>query len=179
MPRRMSPAAVWFLAAFGSFALLAASTDTAPKKEVDDGVDVQFREVDILSTAPQAQETYIEITPGESKKLDRAFHGAPPQVSHEMESMLPITRESNDCLECHLPENATEKKDIPTPKSHFQRPIIGEGKPGEAMATVVKGYEKQEELLGSRYNCNMCHLQQATSLKALPAMPKTEAVPGK
>jgi cytochrome c-type protein NapB len=97
---------------------VAASTDTAPRKEVDDGIDVPFRDVDILSTAPQAQEKYIETAPGESKKLERAFPGAPGQVPHEMESMLPITRESNECLECHLPENATEKKDIPTPKSH-------------------------------------------------------------
>jgi cytochrome c-type protein NapB len=160
MRRRLSPSTVSLLAVMGAFAFLAASTGTAPVKEVDDGLDVRFRDVEITSTAPQAQEKYLETAPGESKLLERSFPGAPPQVPHEMESMLPITRDSNDCLECHLPENATGKKDVPTPKSHFQRPIVADGGPGEPMATVIKGYQAQAELLGSRYNCNMCHVPQ-------------------
>jgi len=169
----MSLAAPWFLCALAATALLAASSDRAPEKEVDDGLDVRFREVEILSTAPQAQETWGESDPGESQKLERAYPGAPPQVPHEMESMLPITLEANDCLECHLPENATEEKDVPTPKSHFERPLLGTGAAGQAMATVVRGYEAQKELLGSRYNCNTCHVAQATNIDP-PAPPSTQ-----
>jgi cytochrome c-type protein NapB len=178
MPRRLSSSVAFLVCCAAAFALAAAEPARAPAppgKEVEDGLDVPFREVEILSTAPQAQEVYIETAPGESKNLERAYPGAPPQVPHEMESMLPITGESNDCLECHLPENATEKKDVPTPKSHFERPIVGESKPGEAMVTVVKGYEKQKELLGSRYHCNMCHVPQATNVEPLPKAPKAEA----
>jgi cytochrome c-type protein NapB len=178
MPRRLSHAIALLVSTVAGLPVLAAEPATVPvaaAKEVDDGLDVPFRQAEILSTAPQAQEVYIETAPGESTKLERAYPGAPPQVPHEMESMLPITGESNDCLECHLPENATEKKDVPTPKSHFERPIIGESKPGEAMVTVVKGYEKQKELLGSRYHCNMCHLPQATNVEPLGKPPKAEA----
>ncbi len=178
MPRRLSPALALLVSTLVALPLLAAEpakAPVAPPKEADDGIDVPFRDVEILSTAPQEQETYLETAPGESKKLERAYPGAPPQVPHEMDSMLPITRDSNDCLECHLPENATEKKDVPTPKSHFARPIVGEGKPGEAMVTVIKGYEKQKELLGARYNCNMCHVQQATNVEPLSRAPKAEA----
>ncbi len=167
MRRRMNPTAV-FPFVMASFLLLAASAESPPQHEVDDGIDLGFREVEILSTAPQAQETYPDSAAGESKKLERAYPGAPPQIPHEVESMLPITRETNDCLDCHLPENAKDKKDVPTPKSHFQRPIIAEGKPGEAMATVVKGYKAQKELLGTRYNCDMCHVPQAADVKSLP-----------
>lgn len=125
------------------------------------------------------QEVYIETEPGESQKLERAYPGAPPQVPHEMESMLPITREANECLECHLPGNATEKRDVPTPKSHSERPIIGKGEAGGAMATVIKGYEKQKDLLGSRYDCNMCHVPQATNVGSLPPVRRKEAAPAK
>ena len=177
MRRRMSSAAVRLLTATGSLLLLAASPETDPRQEVDDGLDVPFRDVEILSTAPQAQETFIDAEPGESELLDRAYPGAPPQVSHEMESMLPITGEANDCLECHLPENATEKRDVPTPKSHFERPIVGETKPGEPMVTVIKGYVEQKELLGSRYHCDMCHLPQATNVKSLPTTFRREVAP--
>lgn len=179
MPIRLSSANVRLLVLSSAFVLIAASNEKTPNQEVDDGLDVRFREVEILSTAPQAQETYIDTDPGESKKLERAYPGAPPQVPHEMESMLPITRASNECLECHLPENAKEKRDVPTPKSHFERPIVAKGKPGDAMLTVIKGYEKQKELLGSRYNCNMCHLPQATNVGSLPPVSKKELEPAK
>lgn len=164
MSRRLRSRIALFVCVLGALPALAEAPAAGPAKETDDGIDVLFRDVELLSTAPQAQEVYNESAPGESRKLERAYPGAPPQVPHEMDSMLPITRETNDCLECHLPENATEKEDVPTPKSHFERPIVGEGKPGEAMVTVVRGYEAQQALLGSRYNCDMCHVQQATNV---------------
>ena len=45
---------------------------------------------------------YDETRARYSKSMQRAFPGAPPQVPHEMVSMLPITLDDNQCLECPL-----------------------------------------------------------------------------
>lgn len=142
-----------------------AAGGSATQKEPDDGVDVYFRDVDLGALSPQPLEQYIDAEPGESKVLDRAFPGAPPQIPHTVEDMLPITGESNECLDCHLPENATAEEDIPMSKSHFEVPILGEGGPGEPLRWKVKGYQKRKDLAGARFNCTMCHTPQALNVK--------------
>jgi cytochrome c-type protein NapB len=126
-------------------------------KEDDDGIDVYFRDVDLSALSGQEVAKYS------------AFPGAPPQIPHAVEDMYPITLDDNECLECHHPENAVEGDDIPLPESHFDRPVMAKGKTDEAMAWVVKGYEKAKDLPGTRYGCNICHTPQATNVRT----PKT------
>jgi cytochrome c-type protein NapB len=129
--------------------------------EVDDGMDVYFRDTDLEALAKQELASYPDTDAGESKKLDRSFPDAPPQIPHSVEDMYPITAEDNECLDCHHPSNAIEKDDVPLPKTHFRRPVMAEGKQGDPMVWVVKGYEEAKDLVGARYGCDMCHTPQA------------------
>lgn len=133
----------------------------------DDGIEVYFREGGLLDLTPQPLEVYSDSEAGESERVETAFPGAPPVIPHTVEDMLPITAEDNECLECHHPENAVEKEDVPLSDVHFERPVMGQGKPDGGMVWVVKGYQKAEDVYGARYNCTMCHAPQATNVKDL------------
>ena len=148
-----------------------AGADGEPA-EVDDGIDVYFRDADLGALADQDLAKYIEAEAGESVTLARSFPDAPPQIPHSVEDMLPITGTDNECLECHHPDNVASVEDLPVPKSHFQRAVMGKGKPGQGMVWVVRGYEKADVVVGARYNCDMCHTPQATNVRT----PKTDFV---
>jgi cytochrome c-type protein NapB len=145
--------------------LVLTAGSSAKGGEVDDGLDVYFRDVDLGELSDQSLATYLEAEPGESDLLERAFPGAPPQISHGVEDMLPITADDNECVECHHPDNVASEEDAPIPKTHFERAVMGEGKKGGAMVWVVKTYQEGDDLAGSRYNCTMCHAQQAVNVK--------------
>jgi cytochrome c-type protein NapB len=160
--RGSAKSALWILILLVTvFPLTAGAGD----KEVDDGIDLYFRDVDLSALSSQDLEIYIGTDPGESTRLDRAFPDAPPQISHNVVDMLPISRGSNDCMDCHHPDNATEKDDMPLPESHFQSPVMASGEKGEAMVWKVKGYRKGTSVAGSRFNCTMCHAPQASNVK--------------
>jgi cytochrome c-type protein NapB len=151
--------------------LLAAGTGTGGEPaEVDDGIDVYFRDADLGALADQDLAKYIEAEAGESATLERSFPDAPPQIPHSIEDMLPITGTDNQCLECHHPDNVASVEERPVPKSHFQRAVMATGKPDQGMVSVVQGYEKAENVVGARYNCDMCHAPQATNVRT----PKTD-----
>jgi nitrate reductase cytochrome c-type subunit len=145
--------------------LMAPSGAQEGMAEVDDGVDVYFREADLGAMSPQALAEYGDADPGDAGVLQRAFEGAPPQILHTVEDMLPITSGSNDCLDCHHPDNTTDEEDYPIPESHFQEAVMGKGQPGEATAWKVQGYKKSNDLPGTRFNCTMCHTPQAMNVK--------------
>jgi cytochrome c-type protein NapB len=136
----------------------------ANEEEVDDGIDVYFRDVDLSALSDQALETYPDDEAGESLLLNRSFPDAPPQISHTVVDMLPITLDDNECIECHHPDNVAGKEDAPLPKSHFSRAVMGAGGKGDSMVWVVKSYEDAKDVVGNRYNCNMCHTPQATNV---------------
>ena len=80
--------------------------------------------------------------------------------------MLPITSGSNDCLDCHHPENTTDEEDYPQlPDSHFQEAVMAKGQPGDPMVWKVQGYRKGDDVAGTRFNCTMCHTPQAMNVK--------------
>jgi cytochrome c-type protein NapB len=141
------------------------SPKDAPRSalEADDGLDVFFRDASLVSLSDQALPEYPDADAGESTKIARDFPDAPPQIPHAVEDMFPLTLGGNECLECHLPENATGD-DVPLPESHFKAPVMGKGADDEPMVWVVKDYRQTEDLMGARYNCNMCHTPQATNV---------------
>jgi cytochrome c-type protein NapB len=153
----------WLATALLAF-FAAGAVAIAGDKEVDDGVDLYFREVSLTALSDQALEEYVSSETGESELFDRAFPDAPPQIPHTLEDMLPITLNSNECIDCHHPDNVASKEDLPLPKSHFSRAVMGAGSKGEAQAWMVKGYEETKEIGGNRYNCSMCHTPQASNV---------------
>ena len=85
--------------------------------------------------------------PGTNKRAVRSYNSAPPMIPHTTKDMLPITRESNLCRDCHvqpdlLGQKITAGVPIPAPASHY--------------VDVKKG-----ELNMGRWNCTQCHRPQA------------------
>ena len=152
---------IWVSVALAALLTVEIAAEDA---EVDDGVDVYFRDADLEALADQDLPVYLDAEPGESKKLERSWPGAPPQIPHNVEDMLPIRRDSNECLDCHHPDNVTDPDEVPVTESHFKKAQMVEGKKGEAMRLKVGSYLKGEDLSGARYNCTMCHTPQATNV---------------
>jgi len=92
---------------------------------------------------------YEAPEPEESQLLPRAYKGAPPQISHETLSMLPLgnARKTNECLNCHDKPN-----------------MIGQ-KPGHGKYPMSRSHYLEQEnklvLNGAHYLCDQCHVPQA------------------
>ncbi len=122
---------------------------------------------------------YHSAAPGTSKKIARAFQDAPPMIPHDTTGMLPITKDNNQCLACHMPDMASSMGATPIPVSHFTnfRPktavkgdkILKNGKAvkntsSEKLANVSIEVDKShQKLYAGRYNCSQCHAPQATN----------------
>lgn len=91
---------------------------------------------------------YQQADPTTSGVLPRAYPGAPPQVSHDMKDMVPITREMNMCVACHQLPDMVGKKKVK----------------GQPTAVPASHYVdvKANSLYMGRYNCTQCHTPQAT-----------------
>ena len=77
----------------------------------------------------------------------RSYPTAPPMIPHAIDGMLPITRDSNMCKDCHvMPDMIGQKIEpgmpVPAPASHY--------------VNVKKG-----EFYMGRWNCVQCHRPQA------------------
>ncbi len=116
--------------------------------------------------------------PGTSKRYERAYDNAPPLIPHSVEGLLPITKNNNACLGCHMPDVASAMGATPIPKSHFAdfRPtttLDDAGhveKEGQVVANagdfkmIVKDLD---HLYKGRYNCSQCHVPQANIAPAV------------
>ncbi len=71
----------------------------------------------------------------------------PPVITHTLEGMVPITQATNECLECHAVEEKEPGEPTPVPASHY----IDLRRTPETT---------QDEAVGSRYNCVVCHVAQ-------------------
>ena len=123
---------------------------------------------------------YRTSTAGSGNKIQRAFQDAPPMIPHDVEGMLPITINDNQCTQCHAPEVASSMNALPYPASHMTNfraatAIAADGrisKNGVATDnTSVAGMEhvsiKQEsKLVGARFNCTQCHAPQSDATDA-------------
>jgi nitrate reductase (cytochrome), electron transfer subunit len=109
---------------------------------------------------------------GESTKIARAFENAPPMIPHDIEGMLPITIDNNQCTMCHDPAVAVSMGATPIPKTHFTnfRPKTELTKDGVMLKngkhldnTIdIKTVEKPlDSLAGARFNCSQCHVPQS------------------
>jgi cytochrome c-type protein NapB len=87
--------------------------------------------------------------PGTNKLIVRSYDTAPPMISHTIKDMVPITRETNLCKDCHMqPELIGQKLapgiPVPIPASHYVD-------------------VKKAELYMGRWNCTQCHRPQANA----------------
>ncbi|WP_233704441.1 nitrate reductase cytochrome c-type subunit [Helicobacter cynogastricus] len=88
--------------------------------------------------------------PGESQRFERAYENAPPMIPHDTTGLLPITKENNQCLGCHMPDVASSVGATPVPPSHLfdfrnNHPI------------------KEGKISDARFNCTQCHAPQANA----------------
>lgn len=84
-----------------------------------------------------------------NKRIPRAYDNAPPMIPHDVSAFGEITKDSNACIGCHLPDAAKAVGAIPVPKTHLTNFRKGNGED-------LKG-----ELYQGRYNCTQCHAPQA------------------
>lgn len=131
-------------------ALLALLLAAGLARAADSGVSetqMGLSKSDVTTDPDPAPFEYRQADPYSSGVLPRAYLGAPPQVPHSLEGLVPITRDSNACLSCHQqPDKVGKKKakgePTPVPKSHY---------------TDVR----HNALNMGRYNCTQCHTPQA------------------
>ncbi|MDX4070454.1 nitrate reductase cytochrome c-type subunit [Aliarcobacter skirrowii] len=135
-----------------------------------------LRDADLLDeTKVVSDETkYLTDPAGASTKIKRAFENAPPMISHDVEGMLPITIDNNQCIMCHDPMLAESMGATAIPKSHFTnfREDVNINKKGQLqrdgkivenssdIKTVVKPLD---HLSNARFNCSACHAPQSQS----------------
>ncbi|WP_200763970.1 nitrate reductase cytochrome c-type subunit [Nitrosophilus alvini] len=127
--------------------LMAAGCTAATQQSISD-TELSYRNVPLTTekdVAPPPVE-FPKEAPGTSKKFARAFENAPPMIPHSVDGILPITKDNNSCLGCHMPEVAKDVKATPIPPTHFmdfrtQKPL--------------------GHLAEQRYNCSQCHAPQA------------------
>jgi nitrate reductase cytochrome c-type subunit len=55
----------------------------------------------LLAITDQSLPVYPDTMAGESTKLALDFPDPPPQISHTIEDMYPITMDDNECFDCH------------------------------------------------------------------------------
>ncbi len=141
--------------------------------------EIGLRKTDIFKEGDETvsvKTDYTRPAPGQSTRFERAYMNAPPMIPHDVEGMLPITKENNQCLGCHMPDVATGIGATPLPESHFTnfRPetvmkngeVLMEGKVvGTELKTVgdikLAKTRHTDEIYQGRFNCSQCHCPQA------------------
>ncbi len=88
-------------------------------------------------------------------------------IPHDVEGMLPITVDNNQCVSCHTPGVAETLNALPYPKSHmtnFRPKHNFDGKTFEKSIDNMKNeiaISETEQLSGARFNCSQCHAPQS------------------
>ncbi|MBE2984882.1 nitrate reductase cytochrome c-type subunit [Campylobacter sp. RM9344] len=132
--------------AFGALLALILSACAVSNKSISD-TDMGFRG-DLTNDNIAARDINYSAEPaGMSKKFDRSFENAPPFIPHDLEGLVPITKDMNMCVTCHMPEFAADSGATPIPASHLY---------DLRNKTDLKGILHDE-----RFNCTTCHVSQA------------------
>jgi cytochrome c-type protein NapB len=125
---------------------------------------------------------YFKTQAMSGHKIKRAFQDAPPMIPHDVEGMLPIKINDNQCIGCHMPDVASSMGATPIPVSHFInfRPVTSLAKDGEIEKNghIIKNtssekldnvsIKKTNKLYGGRFNCTQCHAPQSGEDVAVP-----------
>lgn len=119
--------------------VITVSCNTTPR--------VIYEEKGLVKGKP-GMNRYTEVEAGESSLLEKPYFIAPNLIPHSIVDFS-ITKESNDCLDCHLEGEELDEGHIATkvPDSHF--------------LNEFKNEQEEENVTGVRYNCLQCHVLQA------------------
>ncbi len=109
---------------------------------------------------------YSDKAPGTSQRMERSFENAPPLIPHSLQGLVPIKKDANMCLSCHMPAVAKAMKSTPIPPTHFTNYRPDVKKKGGKYAVDAKEGEVYAKNLGdklskARFNCTQCHVPQA------------------
>ena len=128
----------------GAFLLLGAA-DQADRGMPDRSLGLSKTDVFEVPDPPVVVDNPSD--PGELPVVPRAYRDAPPVIPHGIADFLPITRDDNQCLGCHLTEEKVEGEPTPVPASHF---------------TDLRNAPeaRQTDVVGARYVCVSCHVTQ-------------------
>jgi cytochrome c-type protein NapB len=135
-----------------ALAALAAAPSPAPVPAGTPDSQMGLSRTSVFDAPTPGAFSHASTAVGKSLPLPRAFPGAPPQVSHRVARYLPITRDSNQCADCHDdPDRAQttvpKGEATPMPLSHYDRVA------GESGALTLR-------ISGRRHECVMCHVPQ-------------------
>lgn len=143
--------------------LALAAEEPASEGGVPDS-DVSLRKGSVFGTLSPPAVPSNESSPGEISPPPRPNEESPAVVPHGIADFLPITADSNMCIDCHAVEVKEEGEPTPIPASHY---IDMRNAPDKKGADVA----------GARYLCVSCHVEQ-TATKPLvgnsAAVPKAE-----
>ena len=159
-----------------------AKEDLGTKKEVTEST-LGLRKSDIYKEGKDTagiKADYSRPAPGAATKFERAYVNAPPMIPHSVDGLLPITKNNNQCLGCHMPDKAKSMGigATPIPPSHMTnyRPttvykngeLVKEGKTvglhgqlGNVGDIKLAKVKKLNHLYEGRYNCSQCHAPQS------------------
>ncbi|MCK9336488.1 MAG: nitrate reductase cytochrome c-type subunit [Arcobacteraceae bacterium] len=153
-----------------------STTSTNSKAQLSDSVKPKFTEEEIgLRNTSLMDESktvgdktdYRKDVAGSGNTIKRAFQDAPPMIPHDVEGMMEVTRDNNQCISCHLPEVAASMGATSVPVSHFTdfRPRhTYDGKDFKKAADNMKNevaIKKLDDLASARFNCTACHAPQS------------------
>ncbi len=155
-----------------------AKEDLGNKKEVDETVlGLRKATLDDEEKIAPPELKVDRPAPGAAPRFARAYVNAPPLIPHSVEGLLPITKNNNQCLGCHMPDKAKAVGATPIPPSHFidYRPettlkngeLVKEGKvvglKGDIgnVSDIKLAKKKLNHLYQGRFNCSQCHVPQA------------------
>ncbi len=157
--------------------VFVAGCATVNSSVSDESLSLRKANVQNENTIKLHKVTYAEAAPGNAKTIERSYDNAPPLIPHSVDGLVPITKNNNSCLGCHMPEVAPSVHATAIPKSHFMnfRPteliaknvkLIKKGKivarpnggANDVFATPTHG-----KLYAGRYNCTQCHVVQSNA----------------
>jgi cytochrome c-type protein NapB len=181
MLKRTKLIALSLVAGTALFVGCASDDNVSAAKKVS-SEQLSYRSAPLNANVETPKVVYSNAAAGTSKKIKRAFQDAPPMIPHSVEGMLPITKDNNQCITCHV-DSAPYDKSIPSvPVSHMTnfRPDTKIAKDGEieknGKVIVNSSSEKLADvsikstggkLYPGRFNCSQCHAPQAQNVKLL------------
>ena len=151
---------------------LAISAYAADKVITPESLSLRKANIADESKIAPVDAKYTSKAPGQAKTLERSYENAPPLIPHSVDGLLPIKKDSNQCLGCHMPEAAKGVGATPIPASHFTdfRPktelkgdkVVKDGKAVSNTTDVtIAKFKKLKKLNPARFNCSQCHVPQA------------------
>ncbi|TQR33008.1 nitrate reductase [Campylobacter sp. MIT 99-7217] len=113
-------------------------------------VDIGLRRSDLAREEVVLPESsFTTLAPGEAEVIDRSFENAPPFIPHSTDGLLPITKDNNMCLSCHVKELATEVGATAMPATHYF-----DFRANKSTGDVISD---------TRFNCTLCHVPQSNA----------------